>query len=327
MSVVGVDLGGTKILARVVDPATGRTVGRKKVPTPKDGTDAVMSAVAELVRDVTASVADGTAKGVSAEDAAEAVTAVGVGVPGLVEADGTVSRCPNIPGWDQPVAVKTILEADLGLPVVVSNDVNCGAVAEHRLGAGRGTDDLLAVFVGTGVGGGLIINNQLVVGERGMAGEIGHLTVVSDGRICGCGERGHLESYAGRAGIEREARRLHAAGRPNALVELAGESPIKSRHLEQALAAGDEVAHQLVDDAVMALAIGIGNVATLLDLSRVVVGGGVADKLGRPFLEQIMGSPDFGGFGPQVCTLELAQHLDDAGVLGAALLAADLIEN
>lgn len=308
MKVVGVDLGGTKILTRIVDVETGRSTGREKIPTPRTGPADVLAAIVGLVDDLKGS---------------EDVGAVGVGVPGLVTRDGVVQRCPNIAGWDQPVDVGAELERLLGRPVAVANDVNCGAVAEHRVGAGQGTNDLMAVFVGTGVGGGVILNDQLIDGGRGMAGEIGHTTVVDDGRICGCGERGHLEAYAGRAGMEREARRLVEAGRTSKLVEIAGDSPMKSRHFSDALGAGDEIAHELIDDAVTALAIGLGNAATLLDLERIVLGGGVVDKLGQPFLDQIAGSLSFGGFGPTVCELVLAQRLDDAGVVGAALLAAD----
>lgn len=310
MKVVGVDLGGTKILTRLVDVETGDSKGRQKTPTPKDGPDAVLDAIAELVNDL---------------DGSDSSHAIGVGVPGLVTSDGVVHRCPNIAGWDRPVAVADELSERLGRPVVVANDVNCGAVAEHRVGAGQGVDDLMAVFVGTGVGGGLVLDGQLVDGTRGMAGEIGHLTVVDDGRICGCGERGHLEAYAGRAGMEREARRLVDAGRPSSLVERVGDSPMKSRHFADALADGDEVTHELLDDAVQALAIALGNAATLLDLPRIVLGGGVVDKLGQPFVDQIVGSLAFGGFGPTVCDVALAERLDDAGVVGAALLAADRI--
>lgn len=308
MNVVGVDLGGTKILTRIVDVETGASVGRKKRPTPRTGPDDVLDAIVDLVHSLPGS-----------DDA----DLVGVGVPGLVTRDGVVARCPNIAGWDQPVAVADRLQERLGRPVAVANDVNCGAVAEHRVGAGVGIDDLMAVFVGTGVGGGLILDGRLIDGGRGMAGEIGHVTVIDDGRVCGCGERGHLEAYAGRAGMENEARRLVASGRSSLLVDLAGDSPMKSRHFSDVLGAGDEVAHQLLDDAIIALAIAIGNTATLLDLGRVVLGGGVVDKLGQPFLDQISGSAAFGGFGPTVCDLALAQRLDDAGVVGSAILAAD----
>lgn len=308
MKVVGVDLGGTKILGRIVDVERGKATGRKKMPTPRSGPDDVMTAVVDLVR------------GLDGSDEAEAI---GLGLPGLVRQDGVVDRCPNIAGWDSPIAVTEILADRLGRPVVAANDVNCSVLAEHRLGAGRGVDDLMAVFVGTGVGAGLVLGGRLISGERGMVGELGHVTVVDQGRICGCGQRGHLEAYAGRAGMEREARRLHGSGRPSKLVELAGESPAKSRHFFDALAAGDQITHELLDQAVIALAIGIGNVATLLDLPLVILGGGVVDKLGQPFLDRIISSLSFGGFGPTVCELAIAERLEDAGVLGAALLAAD----
>jgi glucokinase len=234
-----------------------------------------------------------------------------------------VERCPNIAGWTKPIDVAAQLSEALGKPVIVANDVNCGAVAEHRLGAGRGADDLLAVFVGTGVGGGLVLGGSLVAGPRGVAGEIGHMTVVSGGEPCGCGGRGHLEAYAGRAGIERRARELAAKGESNRLVELAGTGLIKSRHLARALEEGDAVAERLMAEAVDLLAQAIGNVVTLLDLRTVVLGGGVVDKLGQPFVDRIAGSSSFGGFGSELCELRLAQRLDDAGVAGAAVLAAD----
>jgi glucokinase len=307
-SLVGVDLGATKILARVVDAVTGEARRRTKRPTPSEGPQAVVEAVREVV--------------VGLEGYEEA-SAVGVGVPGPVVDGSIVIRCPNIAGWDMAVDVGRELADALGKPVVVGNDVNCGAVAEHRLGAGSGVDDLLAVFVGTGVGGGLIIGGSLVDGDRGLGGEIGHVTVVPGGRPCGCGGRGHLEAYAGRAGIERRARELAAGGRPSKLVELVGSGAIKSRHLALALDEGDEVADELLSEAVEALALVIGNVVTMLDLRRVVLGGGVVDRLGVAFVDRIGSSQGFGGMGSEMCELRLAQRLDDAGVVGAAMLAAD----
>lgn len=306
--VIGVDLGGTKILARHVDPASGKATGREKVPTPKDGPEVVLEMVAKTARKL-----DGF------KDAAT----VGIGVPGFVVDHSVVLRCPNIVGWDSPVDVGAILSKELGKTVVVANDVNCGAVAEYRYGAGSEVNDMLAVFVGTGVGGGLVLDGQLRAGRSGTAGEIGHLTVVPNGRVCGCGGRGHLEAYAGRAGIDRQAKALAAAGRRNALADLAGGSMVKSRHIERALKEGDEVAQELIEDAVKALAQAIGNVGTILDLKHAVLGGGVVDKLGQGFVDQITASSAFGGFEPSDIKLVLADRLDDAGVLGAAVLAAD----
>jgi glucokinase len=305
--VVGVDLGGTKILARAVDPSTGRAEGRVKVRTPA-GPEAVLDALVDTVEQL---------------DGWSHAAAVGIGVPGFVTRDGVVARCPNIAGWDEPVPVAARLTERLGKPVIVANDVNCGAVAEHRLGAGEGLPDLLTVFVGTGVGGGLIIEDRLAQGDRGMAGEIGHVTVVPGGRPCGCGGFGHMEAYAGRAGIEREVRRRVAEGRRELLDELAGSGPIKSRHLAAGLEQGDDTTLELLAEAADALALVIGNAAALLDLERVVLGGGVVDKLGEPFLDQIRTSTHFGGFGPTMVELVAAHRLDDGGAVGAALMAAD----
>ncbi len=324
---IGVDLGGTKILARWIDPVSGRAKGRHKAVTPTTGPADVLEAVADTVR---ALDPDGRA------------VAVGVGVPGFVVDGRMVVRCANIAGWDSPIDVAEHLGRALQRPVVVGNDVNCGALAEFRLSVGQpeirpaqgdkapaeavattARRDLLAVFVGTGVGGGLILDGRLVTGPRGMVGEIGHVTTTPGGALCGCGGRGHLEAYAGRAGLERRAREAAAAGRPNKLVDLAGPGTIKSRHLARALEEGCEVTAGLVADATDALALVIGNAATLLDLRHVVLGGGVVDKLGQPFVDQIAGSPSFGGLGPDLCALRLARRLDDAGVVGAAILAAD----
>lgn len=311
MRVVGVDLGGTKILARIVDPETGASSGRVKTPTPKDGPAAVISAIVEVIHELEHKAGD------------DEFGPIGVGAPGLIDEHGVVVQCPNIPGWDQPVDLAGQLGKELGRPVFVGNDVNCGALGESRLGAGRGFEDLLAVFVGTGVGGGIVIDGRVRNGPRGQAGEVGHVTTGSEGRLCGCGGIDHLETYAGRAGIEREARRRAAAGVSNRLVELAGPSTIKSRHIAQALDEGCATTIDLMDAAADALALGIGNLASVLDIECVVLGGGVVDKLGRDFVDQIEGSSHFGGFGPQTVQLRLAERLDDAGVVGAAILAAE----
>ena len=307
-SIIGVDVGGSNILARRVDPATGKAVGRVKKRTPVDGPASVIKRIVNTVTGL--------------EDW-ESTAAIGVGMPGPVRPDGVAGPCPNIEGWDAPIDLAAELQDLLNMPVVVGNDVNCGALAEHRIGAGKTHTDMLAIFVGTGVGGGLVLNNRLVTGSRGVAGEIGHVTVEPGGRPCGCGGRGHLETYAGRAGIDAEMRRRSKKGANKLLLSLVGQSPLKSRHLAAGLDAGDPLSFTLIEEAAHALARVIGNAATLLDLPVVVLGGGIVDRLGKPFLKQIKNSPDFGGYGSDITELVLAQRLDDAGAVGAALLAAD----
>jgi glucokinase len=303
VTAIGIDVGGTKLLAAVVDE-DGRSSSARKAPTPRQGVDELVEAIGELV--------DGLGDGGEP---------IGVGVPGMVLDDGTVARAPNLVGFEQPVPLGHLLARRLGRPVVVDNDVNVGALAEHRLGAGRGASDLILVFLGTGVGGGMILDGILRRGPRGMAAEIGHTTVRPGGEPCGCGGRGHLEAYAGRAGLERRARERHAAGQPTVLVDLAGDQPMKSKIFARAVQQGDEVAHDLLGDAADALALVIGNLVATLDVADVVVGGGLGERLGDPFLARVLASDHFGGFGVEGVEVRMAERLADAGVVGAAMLA------
>jgi glucokinase len=304
---IGIDLGGTKIYG--VRVKGEQVVAEAKGKTPVQGgplgvVDAIAKVVAEL----------GPAPG----------DTVGVGAPGVIDVDkGVVRAAPNLPGWIEPFPLGPALAETLGVPrVLVDNDVNVGTVAEHRLGAGRGADELLGVFVGTGVGGGLVLDGKLRRGTSGLAGEIGHVVVTPSGRSCGCGRRGHLEVYAGRAGMERRARELEAKGNDTILVELARTKRMTSSVWAKALAAGDQVAVDLVDEAVGALGRAIAAVVMTLDL-QLVVGGGLADRLGATFVgrvEQAVRSELFVGGSPvRVVPAELG---DRAGALGAALLAS-----
>lgn len=305
VTAIGVDLGGTKLLVGTVD-VDGTVLEARKVPTPRTGVSDVVEAIASLV----------AALGPGPEP-------IGVGVPGMVRHDGTVSQAPNLVGFDRPVALAPLLEQRLGRPVRVDNDVNVAALAEHRLGAARGHPDVVVLSVGTGVGGALILGGQLRRGPNGMAGEVGHLTVRPGGEPCGCGGAGHLEAYVGRAGLERRARQRHAEGRRTLLVELSGDQPMKSKIFARALQRGDQVASQLIAEAADVLALGIGNLAAVLDVPRFVVGGGLGERLGDPFLERVRTSAAFGGFGAGGVELVMAQRLTDAGVVGAAMLALD----
>ncbi|MDQ1375607.1 MAG: glucokinase, partial [Actinomycetota bacterium] len=176
---IGVDLGGTKIYAVSLKGAEVVDEAKAKTPT-QGGPLAIVDAIAELVR------------GLKVDD----LEAVGVGAPGVVDiASGTVQQAPNLHGWVDPFGLgPAISEALDGVRVEVDNDVNVGTLAELRVGAGRGGRDLLGVFVGTGVGGGLVLDGELRRGQTGLAGEIGHVIVDQHGRQCGCGGRGHLEA-------------------------------------------------------------------------------------------------------------------------------------
>lgn len=312
MPAIGIDLGGTKVQGVLVD--TGEVIGDAKVPTPTGGVDEVVAAIGDCVDRL-----GGTDK----------VAGVGIGAPGVVDAaTGTVVMAPNLPGFGASVPLAALLADRLdGMRVAVDNDVNVSALAEHRLGAGRGSSNLLGVWVGTGVGGGLVLDGRLRRGPGGAAGEIGHVGVTSGGRRCGCGQDGHLEAYAGRAMMEQEARRRAAGGTPTLLVELAGDKRMKSSIFAKALEAGDGVAVELLDEAVAALGMALASATALVDLELIVVGGGLAEKLGAGFVGRIEQAVRSRLLVPSSPLRVVPASLGDlTGALGAALLVEEPVE-
>ena len=306
VSVVGVDLGGTKILAAHVDDAH-EVVAREKVKTPVDGSGAVIEAIVGAVESL----------GVRPD-------VVGVGAPGPV-ADGVVMTAPNLVGWTQPVPLSDELSDALGVPVVVDNDATVGALGEWVAGAGQGSRFLLGVWLGTGVGGGLVLDGRPYRGATGAAGEFGHMVIRPDGERCGCGRRGCVEAYAGRASMERSVGVLEASGRHSSLQAIAaerGKYRLTSSVWAQALRDGDEVATELIDAAVEAVGIGVATAVNLLDLDCIVVGGGLTEKLGQAIADRIRVAAV-----PRILTpngsrrFVAAQLAELAGVIGAAQLA------
>jgi glucokinase len=258
----------------------------------------------------------------------DGLAGVGVGAPGVIDPEaGTVRQAPNLHGWMEPFGVAGALSTALGgVPVAVDNDVNVGTLAEHRLGAGKGADNLLGVFAGTGIGAGVVLDGVLRRGPTGAAGEIGHMIVRRGGRVCGCGRRGHLEAYAGRAAMERRARDLERKGRDTLLVDLAPAKRMTSGVFVKALGAGDAVAVELIDDAVAALGAAIASAASLLDVTLVVVGGGLADRLGPSFVARVEEACFVDVFprNPELRVVPAALG-DRGGSIGAALMAAERI--
>jgi glucokinase len=235
----------------------------------------------------------------------------------------------NLPGFgDTPVPLQALVSDALGgLPVHLDNDVNVGTVAEHRLGAGRGFEDLLAVFAGSGVGGGIVLGGRLRNGRSGSAGEIGHMVVFDGGDLCSCGRRGCMEAYAGRVAMERKARAAIDVGRPTLLPSIMkerGRTRMTSGVIADALEAGDDLTHDLVDRAVAALGAGIASAVNVLDVEVVVFGGGLADRLGEPFLRRVelAMAPHLFVRDPAVKLVPAALG-DLGGAIGAALIAAD----
>ena len=310
----GIDVGGTKIQAVVVDPADAVLASARR-PTPEiGGPPAVAAAIAVALREAAQAAGVETAE----------LSGVGVGVPGTVDAaQGTVARAGNLPDWAEAYPLAAVLGDAVGTRVELGNDVSVGIEAEFALGAGRSFLSLLGVFWGTGVGGGLILDGAPWFG-RGGAGEIGHMVVERGGERCPCGRRGCLEAYAGRGAMEARARRRHADGRKTALFELMrkrGRTRLTSGVWARALKQGDALAVELVDDAVDALGAGIASAVNLLDVEAVIIGGGLGDRLGQPYVEKIAAAmlPHlFNDDDPPAILLNALGDL--GGALGAALL-------
>jgi glucokinase len=313
---VGVDVGGTKIQSAAM--RAKQVVGVHRLPTPLTGAKDMVAAIGEAVAKA---LADGGAQPTDLE-------AVGMGVPGAIDTEaGTVSSSPNLPGFQaaEPVPLGAMVaEALGGVPVRLDNDVRVAILGEWRRGAGHGYRNLLGVWVGTGVGGGLVLDGKVYQGQ-GAAGEIGHMIVKPGGRVCSDGRRGHLEAYAGRGQMEVQARRLVKEGHKTDLFEIMakrGRTRLSSGVWAVALEKKDKMARELVDDAVEALGVGLASVQNLLSLEAIVIGGGLADRLGPTFVDRIREAMRPLLFVPEQPPALLSSEFRDlSGAVGAGVLA------
>ena len=310
----GLDLGGTKIQAVVLDGRRS-VVAQARQPTPrKGGPDDIVDALAATMAEACAEA------GVETRE----LTGVGVGSPGVIDSRrGVVTGARNLPGKGAPIQMTAGLGKLVGAPAYVENDVTVGVTAEHALGAARGSKSLLGVWWGTGVGGGIVLDGKPWEG-RGAAAELGHVVVKVGGARCTCGRRGCLEAYAGRGAMEIRARHLHRRGHKTELftiMEKRGRERLQSGVWARALEQGDEMAIELVDRAVEALGAGVASALNLLDVETVVIGGGLGTRLGEPYVERIREAimpPLFADERPPA--VRLAALGDLGGAMGAALL-------
>jgi glucokinase len=304
--VAGVDVGGTNIEVGVVDD-DHRVVDRGKRDTPAGGPDSVIATIVELVGSLS-----------------ESPTALGVGIPGVVHHD-EVLTVPNLSGWVSQVDLAAELGQRLGVPATLGNDVNVGLLGEWVAGAARDVDDVLGVWMGTGIGAGLILDGRPFNGSRGAAGELGHVIVRPGGALCSCGRRGCVEAYAGRRSMAAIAAAMVDAGRETSLFSIQKDldkPKLTSKVWAKALDEGDELAEQLFDMAVETLGIGIASVVNMIDVERVVVGGGLAEKLGQRLADRLQtaAAPWMLRPNPELAWMPAALG-DDSGVVGAAALA------
>lgn len=309
---VGVDIGGTKVAAGVVDTGTGTIVDRLRRPTPAHDGEAMATAVIEVVLELASR---------------HRVTAVGLGVPGFVNRTrDEILTAPNLALPARPLAA--LVREATGLPTSLENDANAATWAEFRFGSAAAYDDILMITAGTGIGGGAVFDGRLHRGAAGTALEVGHLRVVPDGLPCGCGNRGCWESYGSGSAMTNRARALVASRVPGSepLAALAGGSPaaLTGGMVTEAALVGDPVARQLLAETGSWLGAGIASLVAVLDPAAIVVGGGLADAGALVFGPLCDSYGDLvSSRGASAAPPVLAAALgNDAGMVGVADLAA-----
>jgi glucokinase len=265
---LGVDLGGTKILIVVAD-AAGNVRGTSRSATPATrGPDAV---VHEIVEGARAAVADA---GVSFSD----IESVGISAPGPIDTvEGIITDPPNLSGWHD-VPLGRLISERLGVPAVLENDANCAAVGEHRFGAGRGYRHMLYVTLSTGIGGGIIIDDELYSGATGAAGEVGHIALAYEGPVCGAGHVGCLEAFASGTSIARRAQELIDAGRLPRTARIAAQHPpLSAEDVYLAGQQGEEEAARIIDQTGRYLGMGLASLINTFNPQAIVLGGGLVN--------------------------------------------------
>jgi glucokinase len=306
-----VDLGGTRIRAARCR-ADGTIEARTEQYTrAEEGANAVVERIAESLRVVW------PAKG--------KVTSIGVVAPGPVDPfTGVIFLAPNIPGFVN-LPLRDWLQAIFKVPVIIGNDANLAGLAEWRYGAARGHSHVVYLTVSTGVGGGVIMNGHLLVGNRGLAGELGHVKIDYHGAPCQCGSVGCVESVASGTGIVRQVRERLAAGEPSKIAEMVNGNPeaINVEVIARAAEAGDELANAVLDDAFFALGMAVVSFLHSYNPSIVVIGGGVSN-LGERMFKPVRETVNQHVMDPAyVCPIVPAQLSGDVGLLGALALALD----
>jgi glucokinase len=322
---LGIDFGGTKLLAAVIDLDTGEVISTaKKRTSAGDSPQTIIEKINGAADDALQ----------SAKMKPKQLVGIGVGAAGQVDAaKGVLLGTPNLSQAVIDLPIAESLRKRFGIPAALRNDVQVAATGELAFGAGQGVSDFLCCFVGTGVGGAVVIGGKLVTGVSGSAGEIGHLIVDSGGRLCGCGGRGHVEAYASRTAITYSLMGDLKRGRKSVLRELAPElsaaemwpesGAVRSGVLAEAIARDDELVRETIIEAGRYLGYGLGSVISLLNPARIVMGGGVIESVDLLFdvaadyaRRESLAVPG------RAVEFTRAKLGDYSGVVGAALIGA-----
>ena len=309
------DIGGTKILGAIFD-ADKKIVYRLKKKTKKDGDSSeniekvIISVVEEMIKE------SGIPK--------NKIHAISVGAPGVIDQDaGVVLFSPNLP-W-RNYDIRTPMEKKFGVPFYIGNDVNVGVLGEYRYGAARGYKNVVGFFVGTGMGGGLILDGRLFTGNKFKAAEYGHLILDPEGPLCNCGQRGCLEAFSSKQGMSAYIRQQVSRGRECMLADQVQGGVFKSKYLKKALSENDPVTMEAVDRACHYLAVGTGNLINTISPDVVIYGGGVIEAVGDLFLEKILKEVDRYCMPSIRSTVELkiASLGDDSNIYGSLAMIED----
>ncbi len=321
---VGVDFGGTKVLAAVVDLDKGKVVGEAKVRTSLfDSGDALMDRIYEVI--------DG-----ALEDAGKKpkdMEGIGVGIAGQVDAQkGLLIGTANLSRSVVNLPMAELLEKKYDIPAALRNDVQIAAIGEARFGAGKDCDDFLCIFVGTGIGGAIVHNGELIPGHSGNAGEIGHTTIDAHGRLCGCGARGHLEAYASRTAITKSILGDLRRGRKSVVTDLIKDldpthehAAIRSGVLKKAVKEKDPVVVETISEAGMYLGLGLASMVNFVNPQRIILGGGVIESVDLLFEQADYWTrhealPKAG----EEVEIVKSKLGDYSGVIGAAIIVAGM---
>ncbi len=314
MLAIGIDIGGTKILGALVD-VSGKVIEELRVPSPAQDPDKMVDTVVELIEALT-------------QKATDVIAGVGVAAAGFIDADQShILYAPNLNWRNEPM--KDRLQARVTHPVFIENDANAAGWAEYKFGAGRGSKDMVMLTLGTGVGGAIIADYKLRRGGFGIGGELGHVSVVHDGRICGCGRKGCVEQYASGTAVLKAARKLALSEGPMGarLSEIADGGELTGKQVSQALMEGDPGATSVVRTAADYLAQAMGTIVAVLDPQVFVIGGGLSeagDRILDPIRESLGAYLPARGFRPEP-KIVAASFNNHAGVIGAADLARESV--
>jgi len=312
---IGVDIGGSNMAAGLFNESKELLTTAKVKSKAKEKTDVVIGQLFKVIDKLTVSIAsDKSLKG------------IGIGVAGLIDKKTSVVRRSvniNLNG----VNLKEVLEEKYKVTAEIDNDVNVGILGEAKYGAGVGCDDIVGAFVGTGIGGGLVLNGKLYTGNSGLAAELGHTIIKQGGAYCpGCGSQGCLEAYAGKVGIEKKIENLAKKRISSTLIDLVVENggKLKSSHIKKALDSDDQIAKDILSEAIEYLGAGLASSLNLINPSMVILGGGVMEAIGEEYLPQIKRAAMRNSFADiyAECDFKLAKLGDQAGIYGAMELVA-----